>query len=534
MAQEQESSSTSTSIPRVGKHSKGYDPRQVDAFVAQAHRLYDEGDPSLTLASIQNASFAMVKGGYVPAKVDAMLDRLKSALCDKQTLAEISELGRVAWKAQMEDSLHELQRHADRDHGARFASGQHKALSYKRKQVDRLIDDIMDKAAYELSEVTTDGTHPAVGDDPYPNLNAKAIENAAFTVVKGPRGYDQRQVDYYLATCADLLNRLESYQRLNENGSIPAAGTVESAAPSTPVNGVKPLFANVPQAPVAGTQENSASSTNSMASVSGTPAQAAAEQPDSTHGSFDELHAQEEAIFNTGTVSPSPVIVPPTVSQTPAAPVAAAALPFSEDSAPTETIAPVVVENHDTPSASTLGPGTHSAAHASLSSIQPITPAPRTIPSYERAASQTPSTSVAQAPSAPNTADDKTDDAETVAPAQTKPFVAEQPQASETLSSLALMAHETSSIPQSSSSLDEAKSIFDTLSVPKLTSVSIPDLPMPSSTHAPTDSSDQSQNSGERNDDAVRRYIRESQMDIDIPDLAFPDAPSGRDLAPRQ
>ena len=191
MAQEQESSSTSTSIPRVGKHSRGYDPRQVDAFVAQAHRLYDEGDPSLTLAGIQNASFAMVKGGYVPANVDAMLDRLKSALCDKQTLAEISELGRVAWKAQMEESLRELQRHADRDHGARFASGQHKMLSYKRKQVDQLIDDIMDKAAYELSEVTTDGTHPAVGNDPYPNLNAKAIENAAFTVVKGPRGYDQ-------------------------------------------------------------------------------------------------------------------------------------------------------------------------------------------------------------------------------------------------------------------------------------------------------------------------------------------------------
>ena len=105
----------------------------------------------------------------------------------------------------------------------------------------------MDKAAYELSEVTTDGTHPAVGNDPYPNLNAKAIENAAFTVVKGPRGYDQRQVDYYLATCADLLGRLESYQRLNENGSIPASGTVERPASAAPVNGVKPLFANVPQ-----------------------------------------------------------------------------------------------------------------------------------------------------------------------------------------------------------------------------------------------------------------------------------------------
>lgn len=115
-----------------------------------------------------------------------------------------------------------------------------------------------------------------------------------------------------------------------------------------------------------------------------------------------------------------------------------------------------------------------------------------------------------------------------------KPFVAEQPQTSETLSSLASMVHETSSIPQSSSSLDEAKSIFDTLSVPKLTSVSIPDLPMPSSAHTSTESTDQSQNSVETNDDAVRRYIRESQMNIDIPDLAFPDAPSGRDSAPRQ
>ena len=76
--------------------------------------------------------------------------------------------------------------------------------------------------------------------------------------------------------------------------------------------------------------------------------------------------------------------------------------------------------------------------------------------------------------------------------------------------------------------------ISDTLSVPKLTSVSIPDLPMPSSAHTSTESTDQSQNSVETNDDAVRRYIRESQMNIDIPDLAFPDAPSGRDSAPRQ
>ena len=313
MAQEQESSSTSTSIPRVGKHSRGYDPRQVDAFVAQAHRLYDEGDPSLTLAGIQNASFAMVKGGYVPANVDAMLDRLKSALCDKQTLAEISELGRVAWKAQMEESLRELQRHADRDHGARFASGQHKMLSYKRKQVDQLIDDIMDKAAYELSEVTTDGTHPAVGNDPYPNLNAKAIENAAFTVVKGPRGYDQRQVDYYLATCADLLGRLESYQRLNENGSIPASGTVERPASAAPVNGVKPLFANVPQTQ-GDEPENPATSPSIAADGSNAPVQATMGQADSTQGSFDELHAQEEAIFNAGTAAPSPVIPPATIS----------------------------------------------------------------------------------------------------------------------------------------------------------------------------------------------------------------------------
>ena len=180
-----------------------------------------------------------------------------------------------------------------------------------------------------------------------------------------------------------------------------------------------------------------------------------------------------------------------------------AALYKADTFAATTEIAPVV-EDHDTPSASTLGPGTHSASHASLSSIQPITPAPRTIPSYERAvAAQTPSTPATQTPSDSNASDDKADNAETVAPTQMKPFVAEQPQTSETLSSLASMVHETSSIPQSSSSFGRGQvNLRHAVGAEAHQRIDSPTCPMPSSAHTSTESTDQSQNSVETNDDA--------------------------------
>ncbi len=145
MAQQSEAS-----IPRAGKRKWGYDPGQVDEFLEHAHALYDGDGVQLTQRDIQNVSFDLTRGGYVIAQVDAALARLERAVVDKQTACEISQHGRVAWKAQTEDLYHDVARHVGRANGERFSSGKPHVPSYDRKQVDKLADRIVDKCAAEL------------------------------------------------------------------------------------------------------------------------------------------------------------------------------------------------------------------------------------------------------------------------------------------------------------------------------------------------------------------------------------------------
>ena len=145
MAQQSEAS-----IPRAGKRKWGYDPDQVDEFLEHAHALYDEDGVQLTQRDIQNVSFDLTRGGYVIAQVDATLARLERAVVDKQTACEISQHGRVAWKAQTEDLYHDIARHVGRAVGERFSLGKPHVPSYDRKQVDKLADKVVDKCAAEL------------------------------------------------------------------------------------------------------------------------------------------------------------------------------------------------------------------------------------------------------------------------------------------------------------------------------------------------------------------------------------------------
>ena len=100
-------------------------PKQVDAFLERAHMLYEGEGAQLTQHDIQNVSFDLVKGGYVIAQVDAALARLERAVVDKQTTWEISQHGRVAWKAQTESLFRQLDAHSKREHGE--VSSQEKA-----------------------------------------------------------------------------------------------------------------------------------------------------------------------------------------------------------------------------------------------------------------------------------------------------------------------------------------------------------------------------------------------------------------------
>lgn len=294
MAQELREGDGKSGIARAGKRKWGYDPAQVDAFLERAHALYDSEGMNLTQHDIQNVSFDLRKNGYVIAQVDAALGRLERAVVDKQTTWEIAQHGRVTWKAKTEKLYHEVQNHAERNERERFKSGAPKQPSYDKKQVDRLVDQIVDKAAAALGVdgVTEDDVRSLA------DLNANTVNNVIFTQRKGKKGYDERQVDYFLNACVQLLSRLESYARVADFVSGEPAAPAQTATNVTvQANGVSPLFASGTQRPA--TDERFA------------PAAVAHDE------SFDALHQAEQSLFT----APAPVA--------PAAPAAAAPIAYA-------------------------------------------------------------------------------------------------------------------------------------------------------------------------------------------------------------
>lgn len=304
MAQESETERNASGIARTAKRKWGYDAQQVDAFLERAHMLYEGEGAQLSQHDIQNISFDLVKGGYVIAQVDAALARLERAVVDKRTTWEISQHGRVAWKAQTEDLFKKLDAHAEREQGERFKPGEGKNPSYDRKQVDRVVDKCLTKAAGELGiEEVSEEDAKAVAD-----TNSQSVANVVFTQRKGKKGYDERQVDYYLAACVQLLTRLESYARVadfvgepsGETTSVTSSdGDQSSVAQETQM--ITPLFA-APAAPVPA-------------------APAAPVAPSATPSgvdSFDALNKAEHEIFTSAVTSP--VSTPAAKSDAPAVP----------------------------------------------------------------------------------------------------------------------------------------------------------------------------------------------------------------------
>lgn len=110
-----------------------------------------------------------------------------------------------------------------------------------------------------------------------------------FTQRKGKRGYDERQVDYYLNECVQLLTRLESYARVADFVGEPSESAIAAANPSSTslesqeTQVVSPLF--------------------TVPAVSAEPIAQSA-QVQNGADSFDALNKAEREIFTTSAASP--------------------------------------------------------------------------------------------------------------------------------------------------------------------------------------------------------------------------------------
>jgi DivIVA domain-containing protein len=309
MAQEPDAEKRGSVIALAGKRKWGYDTTQVDDFLEKAHALYESDEPRLGQEDIQNVSFELVKNGYVIAQVDAALARLERAVVDKRTSWEINQHGRVAWRAQTESMFQKYSEHASRAAKERFADGKSKQPSYKRSQVDRLIEQISKKLAIELGQQRHADDAKELVD-----LNAKRVSNVIFTQRRGKRGYDERQVDYFLNFAIQLLSRVESYVRVNDYTPAEETRAAEQAASQDALptafladqatgNGsetqvVAPLF-DMSARNTRVSRDEDASSFATEPLENATLAQQAGQDDD-----FNRLNAAEKAIFQSS-VAPS-------------------------------------------------------------------------------------------------------------------------------------------------------------------------------------------------------------------------------------
>lgn len=177
---------------RVGVLSSGYDVEEVDEFFDHARGVYEgtvEGE--LTGSDLRSASFEMVRHGYVPAQVDAALDRLEMAFTQKRRAKVVSQLGQEAWLSEASSLAKTLYGRLVRPEGEKFAPGYSGEPSYDREEVDALCDDLV--GYFDRGE----------------KLSAKEIRATRFARRRGSRGYDEGSVDAFLDRAVEVMLLVE-------------------------------------------------------------------------------------------------------------------------------------------------------------------------------------------------------------------------------------------------------------------------------------------------------------------------------------
>ena len=292
---------TEATIARSGKRKWGYDTKQVDAFLERAHSLYESQDPDLTQEEIANASFDLCKNGYIITQVDAALSRLERVISDRQTSLEIARVGVDGWTTRMVSLQSELTTHAGRPSGSVFKRGDPGMPSYDCKQVERLIEQVLNKTSDQLN--LQEGRKTDSGKSKNTDITADRVSNVIFTQRRGPKGYDERQVDFFLAKAVELLEQLESFARVSERAKRASANATASAA--------------VPVQSQPAVQDPSASGVQPLIGQSQAPAwsipnASAVASAQGSQDDFAQLHQAERAIFEAPTSSTQTTPTAPT------------------------------------------------------------------------------------------------------------------------------------------------------------------------------------------------------------------------------
>jgi DivIVA domain-containing protein len=174
------------SFKKVTKGKLGYEPAEVDAFIARARDQYNNvAAQILDWRDITAQKFALTKGGYEIAAVDLAIEKLQDTFAER-------ELGRKAnpFAPSLSGSiLTELRvlllGRTSRPRNKRFDKVGVMAVGYSRKEVDALLT-----IAHEYLE----------GEE---NLTISDLRDLTFKVTRG--GYVESQVDAFIERLVEYV-----------------------------------------------------------------------------------------------------------------------------------------------------------------------------------------------------------------------------------------------------------------------------------------------------------------------------------------
>lgn len=166
-----------TTVPTFARErrSLGYEPEEVDRFVAAARASYDGRGARMTSEDIRRTAFAMRRRGYATAQVDAALERLEDAFATRERERVLAGGGERAFYADTRQLAKEIIGRLERPDGKRFARVGFFRIGYAVRDVDRF--------ASEARAYFEQGSQVAVD----------RVRSVAFRPQRG--GYSEAQVD---------------------------------------------------------------------------------------------------------------------------------------------------------------------------------------------------------------------------------------------------------------------------------------------------------------------------------------------------
>ena len=176
----------SFSFPRAKRRTLGYQPEQVDAFIAKAREQFSHSEADL-MASIdlRRAEFPLVRGGYSISAVDVALDRLEDAFASRELERRMARSGSWVMATKAGELRALLLGRTSRPKRKRFSSTGIVLRGYSKRQVDEFMNSV--HKHLESSEP----------------ISLDTVRRAVFMAKRG--GYAENQVDAFIERLVELL-----------------------------------------------------------------------------------------------------------------------------------------------------------------------------------------------------------------------------------------------------------------------------------------------------------------------------------------